>query len=1137
MNSFVRSTGFLTACVLVGLLLTLPKLSFAAEEEEILNAIIRASGAKWDAKTNELHKSLPKGARQRRLGLIPQENKSANPLTSTSTAHKASAPIASSPLPATFDWRNNSGVNYVTPVKDQEFCGSCWAFSSVAAMESRVLIDNPGEAGLNVNLSEQVVVSALTSGSIDSKGNISCIDCCNGGFIGDAANYIQNTGIPIEGCFPYTGYDPLDDQLSGGKYKSSLIDACATYNTDTYRTQASGGTKSAWIWVSNTTVNQQNNGTVYATPTQIKNAIYNFGPVVVTMYVYDDFYLYYQSGIYSYVSGGWDGGHAITAVGWDDTTDPPCFIVKNSWGSTWGESGYFRIAQTELSGKSQFAQNAIAYTSSTGSSLGVPTADFYIEIPAVTDNNMTVTGTAPFSVIFQDTSTTPNASDPIISWFWNFGDGTTSTAQNPTHVYSVAGAYTVSLEVSNQAGVDTGTYINMVTVQGIPVADFSASTTSGMAPLTVQFTDQSSGATGWSWSFSGLGTSTLENPGYTFVNPGTYSVVLTASNSVGSASKTMLISVTPNNGPPTVGITATPNTGTAPLTVQFTAVNSGGGAASYAWAFGDNQTGTGQVVSHTYRSPGTYTAALTGTGPGGAGTATAVIIVQTPSAPNVNITANVLSGTAPLDVNFAAANTGGPVSSWAWSFGDGSTSNIQNPAHTFGSGRYTVTLAAAGAGGTSTKSLTINVAPGGPVSNFTANITSGTAPLNVEFVNKSTGSITSYIWSFGDGTTSNAFNPPVHTYLTAGTYTAALTVIGQGGSDCMTVKINVNPAPPPPVANFTTNVTSGTAPLNVAFTNKSTGSITSYFWSFGDGSTSSATSPPVHTYTKAGTYTATLTVRSPSGSNSVSATINVKGSVSVPVSNFKANVTSGNSPLNVIFINKSTGPITSYLWSFGDGTTSTAFNPPVHTFSQTGTYTATLTVTGPGGSNSVSMTITVNPAPAAPVSNFTTNVVSGTAPLTVRFTNKATGSVTSYFWSFGDGTTSSATNPPVHTYSKAGTYTVALKVTGPGGSNSVSTTINVNPTPAAPVSNFTTNVVSGTVPLIVQFTNGATGSITSYLWSFGDGTTSSVADPPAHTYSKTGTYTATLAVSGPGGTNNSSVSISALASSKTSTRK
>ena len=437
--------------------------------------------------------------------------------------------------------------------------------------------------------------------------------------------------------------------------------------------------KFSWTWVSDTTLNQQTNGNIYATPTQIKNAIYNYGPIVVTMHVYDDFYLYYQSGIYSYISGGFDGGHAITAVGWDDTTNPPCFIVKNSWGAAWGESGYFRIAQSELSGKSQFAQNAIAYTSSTGSAQGVPTADFYITNPAVTDNYMTAQGPAPFSVTFQDTSTTPNPSDPIISWFWNFGDGTTGTSQNPTHVYAQAGTYTVSLEAGNQAGLDTATYTGMITVQGPPTVNFTASPTSGMAPLTVQFTDQSSGATAWSWTIPGLLTSTLKNPSFTFVNAGTYSVMLTASNSIGSASKTMTITVTPNSGPPTVSIAATPTTGTAPLTVQFTAVNSGGGAASYAWAFGDNQTGNGQVVSHTYQIPGTYTATLTGTGPGGTGTATASITVQAPSAPNVNITANVLGGPAPLYVSFTATNTGGPVSSWAWSFGDGSTSNPRIP--------------------------------------------------------------------------------------------------------------------------------------------------------------------------------------------------------------------------------------------------------------------------------------------------------------------------------------------------------------------------------------------------------------------------------------------------------------------------
>ena len=153
-----------------------------------------------------------------------------------------------------------------------------------------------------------------------------------------------------------------------------------------------------------------------------------------------------------------------------------------------------------------------------------------------------------------------------------------------------------------------------------------------------------------------------------------------------------------------------------------------------------------------------------------------------------------------------------------------------------------------------------------PVANFTATPTTGQAPLDVSFTDTSTGSITSRSWNFGDGGTSTATNPS-HSYA-AGTYTVTLTVTGPGGSDSE-VKTNLIVVSPPsggPVANFTATPTSGTAPLNVSFTDSSTGSITSRSWSFGDGGTSTATNPS-HTYA-AGTYTVTLTVNGPGGSDS-----------------------------------------------------------------------------------------------------------------------------------------------------------------------------------------------------------------------------------------------------------------------------
>jgi PKD repeat protein len=157
--------------------------------------------------------------------------------------------------------------------------------------------------------------------------------------------------------------------------------------------------------------------------------------------------------------------------------------------------------------------------------------------------------------------------------------------------------------------------------------------------------------------------------------------------------------------------------------------------------------------------------------------------------------------------------------------------------------------------------------PTPPVASFTASVTSGFAPLEVEFADQSTGTINSWSWSFGDGSTSNE-RDPVHTYAQPGNYTVSLTVTGPGGSDTETLTnlIQVQEAPSAPVASFTASPTSGTAPLQVQFTDQSTGSISSWSWNFGDGSTSSERDP-IHTYAQAGDYTVSLTVTGPGGSD------------------------------------------------------------------------------------------------------------------------------------------------------------------------------------------------------------------------------------------------------------------------------
>ena len=236
-----------------------------------------------------------------------------------------------------------------------------------------------------------------------------------------------------------------------------------------------------------------------------------------------------------------------------------------------------------------------------------------------------------------------------------------------------------------------------------------------------------------------------------------------------------------------------------------------------------------------------------------------------------------------------------------------------------------------------------------------------------------------------------------------------------------------------PVAQFTASTTSGVAPLALNFLNTSTGTITSYGWNFGDGTTSTAASPG-HVYAAAGVYTVSLTVTGPGGTNTQTRNSYVTVSAPpAPVAQFTGSPLSGTSPLTVAFTNNSTGSITSYAWTFGDGTTSTAASPS-HVYAAAGVYTVSLTVTGPGGSNTQTRNNYVTVTAAAPVAQFTGSPLSGTSKLTVAFTNSSTGSITSYAWTFGDGTTSTAASPS-HVYAAAGVYTVSLTVTGLGGSN------------------------------------------------------------------------------------------------------
>jgi PKD repeat protein len=227
-------------------------------------------------------------------------------------------------------------------------------------------------------------------------------------------------------------------------------------------------------------------------------------------------------------------------------------------------------------------------------------------------------GVQPLAVTFTDTSTnTPT------SWSWNFGDGYTSTLQNPSHTYTTGGTYTVSLTATNSKGSNTLTRTSYITVDP-PVAAFSALPVTGPAPLTVQFTDESTGSipTYWEWTFGdgwmAAGGIEARNPSNTYTTPGTYTVTLHVANAAGgnTLTRTGYITVTSGGTPPVAAFSGTPTSGSAPLTVTFTD-QSTSSPTSWSWDFGDSTGSTSQNPSHSYAAAGTYTVTLTATNANG----------------------------------------------------------------------------------------------------------------------------------------------------------------------------------------------------------------------------------------------------------------------------------------------------------------------------------------------------------------------------------------------------------------------------------------------------------------------------------------------------------------------------------------
>jgi len=330
-----------------------------------------------------------------------------------------------------------------------------------------------------------------------------------------------------------------------------------------------------------------------------------------------------------------------------------------------------------------------------------------------------VSGPIPLSVAFTDAST----NFPTI-WSWTFGDGNTSSDQNPSHTYEAIGNYTVSLTASNVAGGDTATVPSYIFAFSPVVANFEGTPVSGIQPLTVSFTDLSTGAiSGWYWVFGDIGvanTSTLRNPAHTYSNVGNYSVNLTVSNAYNSSYLLRTDYITVNTTPPVANFVAYPTSGVAPVTVYFNDTSTGS-PTGWLWDFGDigaGNTSTARNPVHSYSVIGTYSVTLTVSNAGGSNTTVKVNYITAGAPVVANFAGTPTTVLTTQAVQFNDTSTGSPTA-WSWVFGDiggSNTSTLQNPTHTYGSaGTYSVTLTASktGSSNTTTKAnyITVNWGP------------------------------------------------------------------------------------------------------------------------------------------------------------------------------------------------------------------------------------------------------------------------------------------------------------------------------------------------------------------------------------------------------------------------------------------
>jgi PKD repeat protein len=720
----------------------------------------------------------------------------------------------------------------------------------------------------------------------------------------------------------------------------------------------------------------------------------------------------------------------------------------------------------------------------------------------------------------------------ITSWLWDFGDGVTNTQPSTSHAYAGPGTYQVTLTVTDTSGC-TASKTHTVVVNPLPVAMFNVQAIP-CSGTPVHFDDVSTTYAGyiieWNWDFGDGNTQQVVFPGnadidHIYAAPGIYTVKLTIKSSdscMAERIETVIVNPTP------VANFDYENAcqGTPVLFTDLTQTGGTGVINGWAWDFGDgasggNNTSTLQNPSHTYTSTGTYQVTLSVSTANGC-SSTIVKTVTITVAPFVDFGYDYHCVNSSIQFTPATGVNIPDVATWYWSFGDGITSALANPQHTYNTaGNYVVTLTITNTNGCqNTISHAIAIIPA-PVANFSTN-TPACSQHQVNFYNQSSASV-GYIvrweYDFGDGTTLTVnypANPSVsHTYSTYGLYNVSLTVVTNDSCSATTQRtIQILQSP---LANFDYDNSCSGMPLQ--FTDLSQGNLISWEWNFGDsGSGANNTSNlqnPVHTYMTAGTYVVNLLVQNLNGcTDTVNRTVVVAPK---PVVDFSFNNGCAADTVHFIsstFVNVAT--TTTWLWEFGDNSISTDVDPN-HIYITPGTYSVSLTITNQNGCTNVkTRQVQVT---TAPIAMFNSNApsCSGTAVLFTDISSTPNGIISSWTWDFGDGTITTVNapaNPNIsHAYTTSGIYDVVLTIqTSTGCEAFYTSSVTINDAPVTAFSSV--GNCSGTLTSFTDLSQSAGSGITSWSWDFGDPASgmnniSNLPDPQ-HMFSGEGTFDVTL---------------------------